>query len=269
MSAAPRVAVVLVSYEAREPLLESLGALASEPLLETVVVDNASTDGTVEAVRARFPSVRVIANPDNRGFAVACNQGVRETRAPFVLFLNPDAVLAPGALATLVGLAESRPRVGAVGPRTRSANGDIQVSTGPDLSLWSEWRQRRLVLGVARRDPKLLAEAEALHAVEHQPDWVSGACLLVRREAFGAVSGFDERFFLYEEDADLCRRVRAAGWQVLFTPAAEARHAKGVSMARDPVRARREYDRSHRLYYQKHCGLVQRVLLGVLLASRG
>lgn len=269
MSAA-RVAVVLVSYEACAPLLEALAALERDPGLpiETMVVDNASSDGSPAAVRERFPSVGVIANPDNRGFAVACNQGVRETRAPLVLFLNPDAVLAPGALATLVGLAESRPRVGVVGPRTRSVNGDIQVSTGPDLSLLSEWRQRRLVLGVARRDPRALAEAETLHGVEHQPDWVSGACLLARREALEAVSGFDERFFLYEEDADLCRRVRAAGWQVLFTPAAEVRHAKGASMARDPERARREYDRSHRLYYRKHCGPLQRILLHALLAAR-
>jgi hypothetical protein len=246
---APRVAVVVVSFEAREALLEALAAVAPAPgfTIETVVVDNASSDGTPAAVRARFPGVRLIANPGNRGFAAACNQGVSETSAPLVLFLNPDAVLAPGALPTLADLALSRPRVGIVGPRSRSANGDIQVSTGPDLTLVSEWRQRRLVLGVGRRDPRALAEAEAVHAVEHQPDWVSGACLLARREALLAVSGFDEGFFLYEEDADLCRRVRAAGWQVLFTPAAEVRHAKGVSMARDPARARREYDRSHRL----------------------
>ena len=212
--------------------------------------------------------MRLVANPENVGFGRACNQGARETRAPFVLFLNPDATLGPGALEALVRLLETRPRVGIVGPRTRSANGDIQVSTGADLSLVSEWRQRRLVLGVFRRDARALAEADARHAVEHEPGWVSGACLLARREAFDAVSGFDERFFLYEEDADLCRRVRAAGWQVVFTPEAEATHAKGRSMARAPERARLEYHRSHLLYYRKHCNWLQRAVLHVLLAAR-
>ncbi len=270
MSPSPKVAVVIVSFETRDTLLETLAALPGSDgsAIETVVVDNASTDGSAAAVRARFPGARVIANAENVGFSRACNQGARETRAPFVLFLNPDATLASGALAALVALVEKHPRVGIAGPRTRSSNGDIQVSTGADLSLVSEWRQRRLVRGVARRDPRALAEAEARHAVEHEPGWVSGACLLARRAALDAVSGFDERFFLYEEDADLCRRVRAAGWHVLFTPQAELLHARGRSMARAPERARLEYHRSHLRYYRKHCGLPQRALLRLLLAGR-
>jgi hypothetical protein len=270
MSAATRVAVVVVSFEARDTLVAGLATLERNAgvAVETVVVDNASTDGSAAAVRAGFPGVKVIANAENVGFARACNQGARESGAPLVLFLNPDASLEPGALPVLASLVESRPRVGIAGPRTHSTNGDIQVSTGPDLSLLSEWRQRRLVRGVAGRDPKALAQAEVLHAREHEPDWVSGACLLARREAFLAVGGFDERFFLYEEDADLCRRVRAAGWQVVFTPAAEVRHALGLSMARAPERARLEYRRSHLLYYRKHCGFLQWAALRLLLALR-
>jgi N-acetylglucosaminyl-diphospho-decaprenol L-rhamnosyltransferase len=268
MSQEPRVDVVVVSYETRETLLEGLAALVTEPTASVVVVDNASRDGTAAAVRERFPSGRLGANAENVGFARACNQGARESRAPYLLFLNPDATLAPGSLGALEALMEARPRVGVVGPRTRSANGDIQVSTGPDLSLVSEIRQRRLVRGVARREAAILVEAEGLHAVEREVDWVSGACLMIRREAFDAVSGFDDRFFLYEEDADLCRRVRAAGWTVLFSPGAEARHALGRSMARAPERARLEYQRSHLLYYRKHCGPAQRVALRLWLLAR-
>jgi len=270
MNGVPRVAVVIVSFETRETLLDALASLQAnaEMKLDVVVVDNASRDGSADAVRARFPDVRVIANACNVGFSSACNQGARESRAPLVLFLNPDATLTPGSLAALAALFEARPRLGIAGPRTRSSNGDIQVSTGPDLALLAEWRQRRLVRGVARRDAGALAKAEARHAVEHEPDWVSGACLMARREALDAVGGFDERFFLYEEDADLCRRVRAAGWQVVFTPAAEARHALGRSMARAPSRARFEYHRSHLLYYRKHCGFLRHAALRLLLASR-
>ena len=268
MSEEPRVDVVVVSYETRETLLECLAALVAEPTASVVVIDNASRDGTAAAVRERFPSVRLVANAENVGFARACNQGARESRARYLLFLNPDATLAPGSLGALAAILEARPRVGVVGPRTRSANGDIQVSTGPDLSLVSEIRQRRLVRGVARRDAAILAEAEGLHAVEREADWVSGACLMIRRDAFDSVSGFDERFFLYEEDADLCRRVRQAGWQVLFSPSAEARHALGRSMARSPERARLEYQRSHLLYYRKHRGWLQRAVLRALIAVR-
>jgi len=271
VSDAPRVAVVIVSFEAREALLaclDSLRAHASLPI-ETVVVDNASTDGTGDAVRAAHPSVLVVANTENAGFARACNQGWRTSRAPLVLFLNPDAEVTPGAVETLARLLEERPEVGAAGPRTGSADGTIQVSTGPDLTPFAELWQRRLVLGVARRDAGALAEAEDLHSREHEPDWVSGSCLAARRAALAAVSGFDERFFLYEEDADLCRRLRAAGWRVVFTPAAEVRHRLGFSMAKAPRRARLEYHRSHLLYYRKHNGPLARGALRLLLAARG
>jgi GT2 family glycosyltransferase len=270
MSEAPHVAVVVVSFETRETLLEGLAALSAHGGrgVEVVVVDNASSDGSAAAVRARHPEALVLANAANLGFARACNQGWRQSRAPLVLFLNPDATLGPGALDVLAALVEARPQVGLAGPRTRSPDGAIQVSTGPDLSLAGEWRQRRLVRGVARRDPLALAEAERRHDHEHEPDWLSGACLMARREALEAVGGFDERFFLYQEDADLCRRVRAAGWRVVFTPAAEVRHALGRSMARAPGRSRLEYHRSHLLYYAKHNGSRQVLALSLVLAVR-
>jgi N-acetylglucosaminyl-diphospho-decaprenol L-rhamnosyltransferase len=271
VSDAARVAVVIVSYEAREALLAGLASLRAHVSLpiETVVVDNASTDGSADAVRAAHPEALLLANTENVGFARACNQGWRASRAPHVLFLNPDAEVTPGAIETLVRLLEERPEVGAAGPRTRSSDGTIQVSTGPDLAPFAELWQRRLVLGVARGDGGALAEAEDLHSREHDPDWVSGSCLAARRTALEAVAGFDERFFLYEEDADLCRRLRAAGWRVVFTPAAEVRHGLGHSMAKAPRRARLEYDRSHLLYYRKHNGLAERVFLRLLLAARG
>jgi GT2 family glycosyltransferase len=271
VSPAPRVAAVVVSFEAKETLLASLRSLRAHVSLplEIVVVDNASADGSADAVRAAHPEALVLANADNLGFARACNQGWRACRAPLVLFLNPDAEVTPAAVETLVGLLESRAEVGAAGPRTRGPDGTIQVSTGPDLTLLAERRQRRLVLGAARRDARALAEAEALHSREHEAAWVSGSCLLARRTALEAVGGFDERFFLYEEDADLCRRLRGAGWRVVFTPAAEVRHHLGRSMAKSPRRARLEYHRSHLLYYRTHNGPASQAVLRLLLLARG
>jgi len=264
-----RVDVVVVSYQSRELVLAALDSLAGHGglPLEVVVVDNASTDGTTAAVRERHPRARVLANGENRGFSTACNQGWRSGGAPLVLFLNPDAEVRPGAIPAMAAALDSRPAAGIVGPRTLNEDGTVQVSTGEDLTIASERRQRRLVRGVRDRDARALAEAEARHSREHEPDWVSGACLMARRAALEAVGGFDEGFFLYEEDADLCRRVRAAGWLVRFTPAAVVRHRLGRSMEKAGGRPRAEYDRSHLRYYDKHNGLLQRLLLRAWLAA--
>ena len=266
------VSVIVVSHNTREDLLRGLGSLGDVTLpLEVVVVDNASGDGSADAVEQRFPHVRVLRNAQNVGFARANNRGLFETRAPFVLLLNSDAELRPGCLETLLRILQERPRLGIVAPRTIEADGAVQVSFGPELTPWREWRQGRLVVGVKRRQPAALKTAAEAAAREHEPAWVSASCLLARREAIAAVGGFDEAYFLYEEDVDLCRRVRQAGWGVLFTPAAEAVHHLGRSVARDPERARFEYNRSHLRYYARHNGRLAsgalRVYVGATAAA--
>ena len=267
----PRVAVVVVSWNARELLLACLSALASRVTLphEVVVVDNASVDGSAAAVRERFPGAAVIANAENAGFSRANNQGFRATRAPLVLVLNPDAEVGAGAVEAMAALLDARPEVGIVGPRTRYPDGRIQVSFGPAPSARAEWAQRRLVRGVRSRHPLRLAQAEAAAAREHEPAWVSGSCLMARRAAIDAVSGFDEGFFLYQEDVDLCLRVRGAGWRIVFTPAAEVVHHLGASMSRTPAAAALEYHRSHLRLYRKHARPLSRALLRAGLLARG
>jgi N-acetylglucosaminyl-diphospho-decaprenol L-rhamnosyltransferase len=268
--AAPRVAVVIVSFNTRPELLRCLTSLrlARVPL-EVVVVDNASADGSCEAVRGEFPSAQVLENALNEGYSRANNRGWRATAAPFVLLLNSDAEVRAGTVEALVDILETRPAVGIVGPRTVGSDGTVQVSSGPDLTPFAEWKQRRLVRGVERADPNALALAAARYSTEHEPAWVSGSCLLTRRTLLEAAGGFDEGFFLYEEDVDLCVRVGRLGYRVLFTPAAELLHHKGRSMARVPDRARFEYHRSHLLYYRKHRGAATVALLRAYLAALG
>ena len=159
--------------------------------------------------------------------------------------------------------------VGIVGPRTRFPDGRIQVSFGPRPSPLAEWRQRRLVHGVRDGAASWIARAEAAVAREQEPAWVSGSCFLARRAALDAVGGFDEGFFLYEEDVDLCLRVRAAGWRIVYTPRAEIVHHLGASMAQAASRSAAEYHRSHLRLYEKHTGPVARaVLRGWILARR-
>ena len=266
----PKVSAIIVSYNTRQLLLECLESLRTVTLpLEVLVVDNASTDGSVEAVRGRRPDVGVIVNRENLGFSKANNLGLRAARAPYVLVLNSDAAVRPGAVETMVEILDTRADVGVVGPRTVGADGAIQVSFGPDLTPWNEWRQRKLVRGVKAGEPAALRRAESLASVEHQPAWVSGSCFLARRELLLRLDGFDEAFFLYEEDVDLCVRVRAAGARVLFTPRAEVVHHLGRSMDKAASRAAAEYRKSHLYFYRKHNGLISRLLLRAWLALAG
>jgi GT2 family glycosyltransferase len=263
----PPVSVIIVSYNTRALLLECLESLRAVTLpLEVLVVDNASTDGSVEAVREKRPDVGVIANRENLGFSKANNLGLRAARAPYVLILNSDAAVRPGAVEAMAGILDTRPEVGIVGPRTVSSDGTIQISFGPDLTPWNEWRQRALVRAVKAGDPAAVRRATALAGSEHEPAWVSGSCFLARRDLLLSLGGFDEDFFLYEEDVDLCVRVRAAGSRVLFTPRAEVVHHLGRSMEQAASRAREEYRRSHRLFYRKHNGLLSRLWLRAWMA---
>jgi GT2 family glycosyltransferase len=266
----PEVSVVVVSYETRDDLRACLDSLAAHggPAVETIVVDNASTDGSADMVASDFPAVRLVRSARNEGFGAACNRGAAVAGAPCLLFLNSDALVTPGAVAALARVLDQQPDVAIVGPRTLNEDGTAQVSFGPALTPLAEWRQRRLVRAVARRDPDALRIAHERALRAQSPDWVSGACLMIRRRAFDAVSGFDEGFFLYEEDVDLCARVRALGGGVRFEPGATVVHRLGRSMARLPERARAEYDRSHLRYYQKHNGVLATLLLRASLAVR-
>jgi GT2 family glycosyltransferase len=268
-SAGPKVAVVIVTWNSREDVASCLASLRQVTLpLEVVVVDNASDDGTAAVVREWLPDGLIEAG-SNLGFAQACNLGWRKTGAPLVLFLNPDARVEAGAVEALAALLEARPKVGIAGPATRNEDGSPQVSFGPDLYPWTEWRQGLLVKAVKGRDPAALARAEALIAQEAEPDWVSGSCLMTRRAVLQPLGGFDEQFFLYEEDVDLCVRARRAGWRVAFTPAARVVHRLGRSMGQASGRAEAEYARSHLAYYRKHRGRFWTLLLRLWLARKG
>ncbi len=267
----PVVSAVVVSYNTKDDLrlcLRSLSGNVSLPL-EVVVVDNASTDGSAAAAREELPDARVIENRENLGFAAAANAGWRAARASSVLFLNSDAEATAGAVEALLAVLDARPDVGIVGPRTLGENGRIQVSTGPRLTPLAEWGQRRLVRGLRLGRETAIHAAEVRHSREHEPFWISGSCLLARRSALEVVDGFDERFFLYEEDVDLCQRVRAAGWRVVFTPAATVRHRLGRSMSKAGARPRLEYHRSHVRYYRKHNGVVATAALRLAIGIRG
>lgn len=268
MSRGPTIAVVVVTWQSGATIERCLASLrdgGAQPL-ELVVVDNASTDGTPGAVRASFPEAKVVETGANLGFAAACNRGAAATSAPWLLFLNPDTEVRAGALGALIARALSEPRCSAAGPLTRYPDGTPQLSFGPDLTPFTEPGQRRLVRGLRRRDPDVVSEVTRLVRESGERDWVSGACLLVRRSAFVAVGGFDDGYFLYEEDADLCRRLRDAGGRVLHVAESEVVHAVGASMAASAT-SRLAYHRSHLRYYRRWNGAAAALALRLRIAA--
>jgi GT2 family glycosyltransferase len=250
-----RVSIVIVSYNSRhdlDPCLRSLTDHRPRVDHEIVVVDNASTDGTVDYLRRQWPAVRLIEAGGNIGFSRANNVGIRAATGELVLLLNPDTIVPAGALDALVRVLDSDAAAAVVGPRIVDAGGRAELSFGRMISPLAELRQRVLVRGHDRRMPVISAVVERMTRRSRPVDWVSGACLLIRRSDLDAVGLLDERFFLYTEDVDLCAAVRARGRRVLFAAEIEIIHVRGQSVASDRSASAVAYRRSRIAFYEKH-----------------
>src|SRR5439155_3090302 len=204
---------------------------------EIVVVDNASDDGSLDIATATLDHVHVIHNDRNTGFAVAANQGIRAATGDVVVLVNPDAVAAPGAVAALAAAIAAHPRAGVVGGFVRNPDGTVQPTKRAFPSL-GQAALHGLVGVVWPNNPGTRAYtlADASFEEPRRVDWVAATAVAVRREAFEQVGGFDERFFFFVEDVDLCRRLADAGWEVWFEPRAEFTHIWGGSWTQKPLR---------------------------------
>ena len=244
-----------MSYNARVELEACLTQLHDAPPNIThtiVVVDNDSSDGSADAVRTRWPQVTLIATGNNLGYARANNLGIQATESSLVLLLNSDTIPPAGAIDQLVNALRSRPEAAIAGPRLIDGTGRVEISFGAMLSPFQELWQKCLVLGHRRAVPVITPFVEKRARIEHFVDWVSGACLLVRRTDADAIGLLDERFFLYTEDVDFCAAARALGRRVLFTPTVEILHLRGRSGRSDPAARAAAYRQSHLAFYLKH-----------------
>jgi N-acetylglucosaminyl-diphospho-decaprenol L-rhamnosyltransferase len=251
----PRVSIVIVSYNSQADLEGCLQSLTSAPPRtdhEIVVVDNASADGTPAYVRARWPGIRLIETGSNVGFAKANNLGIAQTFGGLVLLLNPDTVVPSGAVDGLVATLDRNPRAAVVGPRIVDRTGRAELSFGSMISPLTELRQKVLVVGNDRRVPIIGSLVDRMTRQTRTVDWVSGACLLIRRPDLMAVGLLDERFFLYTEDVDLCASVRARGRQVIFSADVEIVHLRGRSVVSARGPSRQAYRQSQIAFYEKH-----------------
>jgi N-acetylglucosaminyl-diphospho-decaprenol L-rhamnosyltransferase len=232
------LSVSVVSYRTPGPLNECLTALAAEREsldLDITVVDNASRDGSAEMVESHFPWVRLIRNEHNVGFAAAHNQVLRQADAQYWLILNSDAAPRPGTLRTLIAFMDLHPQVAVAGPKLRYPDGSVQPSrrrfpSVATLFLESTQLQRFFPTNAVLRQYYVEDRSDD---EPQEVDWLVGACLCVRASAARQIGLLDERFFMYSEELDWCRRFRAAGWRISYVPTAEVVHFEGASSRLD------------------------------------
>ena len=260
--------VLIVSYNAKIQLkhcLQSLYNQTSHRPIEVIVVDNASTDGSLPMVIRDFPEVVAIASPDNFGFSGGNNLGMREAKGEYVLLLNNDAFVNSGAVDTMLGIMKEKPDVGVLGPLLRNEDGSVQISYGDMINFRAQAIQKLVSTFYERGNRIFRAYIEKRSKQVDFPDWVSGACMMLRTELLDKVGYFDDCFFMYNEDVDYCERVRRAGYRVLYTPDAEVTHLRGKSTETNREKANFEYRRSQLYFYKKHYGRGKVRLLKVYL----
>ena len=257
------VAVLLVNFRAYEDLDRALSSLGPHlrPQDEVAVIDYESDPPRIDDLAVRFPWAKFLSRPDNRGFAAGVNLGAAATRAPFLLLLNPDTVVEGPVPQLLEDWIARHDRVGVVGPRVLNADRSVQPTARrfPGLTTLlggrSTWLTRRLPNNWFARRNLIGRDATAPLPV----DWVSGACLLTRRDLFNHLRGLDETFFMYWEDADYCRRVAGAGFLCHYLPSVTVLHVGGASAQYDVSRAIRAFHRSAFRLYWKHASWLGRL----------
>lgn len=250
------VSVTICSWNTKEDLRRCLASLMEQEgvNLEVIVVDNASEDGSPEMVESEFPEAILIRNQTNVGFGAGHNLAFAQASGEVLMPLNSDAIVHPGCLRILVDFLRSDPTVGIAAPKLLNPDGSLQYSCRrfptPAAAVF-----RNTFLG--KLFPKNRFAREYLmtdwdHSQPRDVDWVSGAAFGLRRSVYEQIGGFDERFFMYLEDVDLCKRVHEAGYRVVYVPDAVVTHKIGASTDRVANRMIRQFHRSMLLYYKKH-----------------
>jgi len=266
--------ISVVSYNTKDFLKDCLNSIyqhARGIKYEVIVVDNGSTDGSVEMVKEEFPQVKLIENRENLGFARANNQAIKRSRGKYILLFNPDTVFRVNSLDKMIKSMDNHPEIGILGCRVLNADGTIQPSNNSFPNLFTEFLRvlqlKRMVpsvklrkkigqkwgrlLGLTLREYlRVYWDSERIREV----DWVTGACLLVRRPAVQDVGLLDENFFMYYEDTDWCYRMRKKDWKTYYFPFFEVVHYVGKSDSRFSPRTFIERHRSMYYYFRKHKG---------------
>ena len=264
-----KLSIIIVSWNVGEDLLRCLESIKeNRPCegFETIVIDNGSTDGTVEAVRKSFPEVVIIANDENRGFAAANNQGIVQSKGEYVLLLNPDTIVHSGAMDTLIGFMDSHPDIGVCGPKLLNEDGSTQRSVRR-LPTFRAVLYRHTIFkltGLFRGQYNKWMMKDFAYDCQKEVFQLMGAALLIRRLVIDQVGLMDENFFMYYEEVDLCYRIKQTGWHIVFNPEAEITHLGGRSAEQIPARKRVMMLKSMFIFFRKHRGHFRTGLFSII-----
>lgn len=256
----PTLSIIIVNWNTHDLLAQCLESVGVELAawqggrVETFVVDNASTDGSVALVRERFPWVRLIANTENVGFARANNQAVEQAQGRYILLLNSDAMLTPNSLTNLIAFADAHPQAGIIGVRLLNFDGSFQAAFNDFPTLLRVVMETWGLIQFIKRNPYYPSYAPHQSENATMCDWVGGACLCARRQAIEEVGVLDDSFFMNSEEVDWCFRMRQSGWQVWYTPAVEIVHLGGGSANRRSATQRMRLYEGKVRFLAKHHG---------------
>jgi GT2 family glycosyltransferase len=254
-----KLSIVIICWNDKDLIddcLRSIVDTVHETAYEVIVSDNGSTDGSVEMINDAYPQVRVIENGANLGFARANNVGIREARGRYVLILNPDTIIAEGAIDRWISWADGHSEAGAFGCRVLNPDGSYQEPARPFPTIWRSWVSVFRLGWLGRYSPLFSSNryVDWAGTTEREIDWQYGCCVLFRADVLAAVGGFDEQFFYHFEEVDLCYRVREAGYTVRYLPDAVITHLGGQSVGRAPTRFYLEQWRNRYRYFYKRGG---------------
>jgi GT2 family glycosyltransferase len=258
----PALSIVLVCWNNKEyldPCLKSLYDTGMRNSFDVVVVDNGSTDGSQQMLAEKYPQVKIIQNEGNLGLGKASNQGIEATQGRHVLLLNNDTIVNGAAFDAMVDFLEQNPRVGAVGGKVLNPDGSVQSCYNHFSTLWEEFLIATRLGELFRPGYPSVTNEDEIKSV----DWMTSACLMVRRATLDEVGLLDENYFIYGDEVDLQYRIKKAGWEIYYLPNAATIHYGGRSMTRWP--RRKLVYRGKMLFYRKHYGFLRTLLLRVML----
>ncbi len=259
------VSIILVNYNGAEVLPDCINSIEKfMPIsdCEIIIVDNASNDGSPELV-AHNPHVNLIKLSENLGFGAGNNAGARIATGEFLLLLNTDTILTSNILPHLINLIDTRPEVGIIGPKLLNADGSLQISISPAIGIKGESQARQLNDDYEKNHN--IRAIEQKFQKTQEVDIVVGAAFFIRADLFHTLGGFDEKFFMYFEESDLCQRAQNIGYKILYTPDVSLIHLKGYSIQKAANAMAVEYRRSQIYYYQKHRPLWEQLVLRLYL----
>jgi GT2 family glycosyltransferase len=260
------ISIILVNYNGADVLIDCLNSLEKfipQDNCEIIVVDNNSQDNSVDILNDKFPHIKLIKLPKNVGFGSGNNAGAKVAKGEFIFLLNTDTILESNILPHLIELMSENPDVGIIGPKLLFPDKSFQISFSPEISIKGEFTARKLHKNAENKNKLHIIEEDFQDIKE--VDIVVGAAFFIRADLFNLLGGFDEKFFMYFEESDLCQRVRNKGYKVLYTPHVSLIHIRGYSVNKISNKMAVEYRRSQIYYYHKHRPMWEILLLRIYL----